>query len=226
MKNESTASSVGLMAAFAASLCCITPLIALVAGTSGAASTLSWLEPFRPYLIGLSVLALGFAWVQSFRTKDTVQCGTDGSCTVPKKSFLTSRSFLVMITVATVLIAAFPLYSKAFYPKPQIQPVAATTAAKKQVRFTITGMTCAGCEAHVNGELAKVKGVNAYQTSYATRSSLVTYDPTFVQVTTLVEVIQKTGYKVKGYDLVDEATADDKAQPSCTNTTKSCCTKN
>ncbi|MEC3965274.1 hypothetical protein VM932_07290, partial [Muricauda sp. SYSU M86414] len=36
-------------AALLSSFCCITPVLALVAGTSGLASTFSWLDPIRPY---------------------------------------------------------------------------------------------------------------------------------------------------------------------------------
>ncbi|HBQ61761.1 MAG TPA: heavy metal transporter, partial [Balneolaceae bacterium] len=42
----------GLGVAFIASLCCITPVLAVLAGTSGIASTFSFMDPFRPYLIG------------------------------------------------------------------------------------------------------------------------------------------------------------------------------
>ena len=38
----------GLLAALAASLCCITPLLVIVGGLGGVASTFSWLEPLRP----------------------------------------------------------------------------------------------------------------------------------------------------------------------------------
>ena len=44
----------GLLAAFAASLCCIMPILAVLGGIGGVASTFSWLEPFRPYLIVLT----------------------------------------------------------------------------------------------------------------------------------------------------------------------------
>ena len=57
----------GLLTAIAASLCCITPVLALIAGTSGLASTFSWLEPFRPYFIGLTILVLVFAWFQKLK---------------------------------------------------------------------------------------------------------------------------------------------------------------
>ncbi len=46
----------GLLTAIAASLCCITPTLALLGGATGLVSSFSWIEPFRPYLIGLTVL--------------------------------------------------------------------------------------------------------------------------------------------------------------------------
>ena len=91
MKQETTSKAVtgvGIFAAIAASLCCITPVLALLAGASGAASSLSWLEPLRPYLIGLAIATLGFAWYRSLSKKESTDCGPDGTCAVEKKSFL------------------------------------------------------------------------------------------------------------------------------------------
>ena len=62
----------GLLTAIAASLCCITPVLALIAGTSGLASTFSWLEPFRPYFIGLTILVLAFAWYQKLKPQKKI----------------------------------------------------------------------------------------------------------------------------------------------------------
>jgi hypothetical protein len=67
MKREKKLIGAGLLAAITASLCCITPVLALIAGTSGIASTFSWIEPFRPYLIGLTILVLGFACYQKLK---------------------------------------------------------------------------------------------------------------------------------------------------------------
>ncbi|RYZ56327.1 MAG: mercuric transport protein MerTP [Sphingobacteriales bacterium] len=197
MSNERTASSIGLVAATAASLCCITPLVALVAGASGSAASLEWLAPLRPYLIGLSVLALGFAWYQSFRGKEEALCAADGTCTVTKKPFLASKTFLLLVTVATALLVAFPYYSKAFYPKPSVQTaVVAQRTNIQTVTFTIKGMTCAGCEEHVNTELAKVPGMIQSVTSYAKRSSVVKFDKSEATVEQLRSAIDKTGYTV------------------------------
>lgn len=59
MSNNKSSGSLlgaGVLSAIAASLCCITPVLALIAGSSGIASTFSWIEPARPYLIGLSIV--------------------------------------------------------------------------------------------------------------------------------------------------------------------------
>ena len=60
-----------ILSAVTASLCCITPVLALISGASGVASTFSWLEPFRPYLIGITVLVLDFACTQKLKPRTT-----------------------------------------------------------------------------------------------------------------------------------------------------------
>ena len=74
MKSENKLIGAGLLTAITASLCCITPVLALIAGTSGIASTFSWIEPFRPYLIGLTILVLGFAWYQKLKPQKEIDC--------------------------------------------------------------------------------------------------------------------------------------------------------
>ena len=61
-KNSRGVAATGIIAAIAASSCCIPPVIAAIAGVGGAAGSLSWMEPLRPYLIGLAVVAIGYAW--------------------------------------------------------------------------------------------------------------------------------------------------------------------
>jgi len=100
---------------------------------------------------------------------------------------------------------AFPLYAKTFYSKPKGQASTVTAPdSKQQVKFTIQGMTCEGCEAHVDNQLSKVAGVFAYKTSYASKSSLVTFDPSKVDVKTIEAAINKTGYTVKDFKLISE----------------------
>jgi mercuric ion transport protein len=201
IKSSGTFTGAGVLTAIAASLCCITPVIALLVGSSSIAASFSWIEPARPYLIGLSVAVLAFAWYLKLKPVKTNDM--DCNCETTKKaSFLQSKTFLGIVTVFAILMMTFPLYAKVFYPKPKVQATLAVVDNKQQVKFTIQGMTCAGCEEHVNNELSKVNGVVAYKTSYATRSSLVTFDKSKVEVKTIEAAINKTGYKVKSYDFM------------------------
>ncbi|WP_127125422.1 mercuric transport protein MerTP [Pseudoflavitalea rhizosphaerae] len=191
-----------LLSAIAASLCCITPVIAMLAGSSSIAANFSWLEPARPYLIGLSIIVLAFAWYQQLRPVKTSPA--DCNCeTTNKTSFLQSKAFLGIITFFAILMMTFPLYAKVFYPQPKGQAIVSTAVEdKQQAKFTIQGMTCKGCEDHVNNELSKVTGVITYTTSYAAKSSLVTFDPSKVDIKVIAAAISKTGYKVKNYELM------------------------
>jgi len=199
IKSPGTFTSAGVLSAFAASLCCITPVIALLAGSSSIAANFSWIEPARPYIIGLSIAVLAYAWYQKLKPAktDDMDCNCE---TTKKASFLQTKSFLGIVTLFAILMMTFPLYAKMFYPKPKVQAAMVTAVDnKQQVKFTIQGMTCEGCEEHVNNELSKVAGVIDYKTSYASRSSLVTFDKSKVDVKTIETAINKTGYTVNDY---------------------------
>jgi copper chaperone CopZ len=200
MKQETRSKAVtgvGIFAAIAASLCCITPLLAMLAGASGAASSLSWLEPARPYLIGVAIVALGFAWYRSLSNKQITACGPDGACVVEKKSFLDSRTFLIIITIASIALIAFPYYANTFYPKHQVQNVLVVESNNIQTAsFNIKGMSCKACETEVNNELFKVAGVIDAQTFYAKGTSVVKYDKSKATIEQLQNAIANTGYKV------------------------------
>merc|ERR1711916_15172 len=90
-------------------------------GTSGIASTFSWIEPFRPYLVGLSILVLGFAWYQKLKPQKEIdcECETDdlpaGKAGRPK--FIQSKTFLGIVTLLAIIMLAFPYYSGIFLSK-------------------------------------------------------------------------------------------------------------
>lgn len=202
IKSSGTIISTSLLSAVAASLCCITPVIALLAGSSSIAANFSWIEPARPYLIGLSIAVLAFAWYQQLKPikKNDADCNCD---TTKKASFLQSKTFLGIVTIFSVLMITFPLYARLFYPNPDGKIAAGgITNTKKQATFTIKGMSCQSCEAEINNELSKVPGVIGYTTSYAKGTSLVTYDASKVNEATIAKAINTTGYTVTNYGVV------------------------
>lgn len=195
----------GLLTAFAASLCCITPVLALFSGATGIASTFSWMEPYRPYLIGLTIAVLAFAWYQKlkpnvFRTK---QAAIDFACEEDKPSSWQSKKFLGIVTVLAFLLMAFPSYSKIFFPKtPATQVIVVDKGNIQQVKLNIGGMDCESCTRPINLALSKVPGVLEYSTNYKDGSSLVKFDHSKASNQAIVNAVNETGYKVTNIEPV------------------------
>jgi len=191
MKNKLAVTSI--LTAITASLCCITPVLALIAGTSGVASTFSWIEPFRPYLIGLTILVLLFAWYQKLKPEKEIDC----ECETDKKpKFIQSKTFLGVVTVFAIVMLAFPYYSSMFYPNSEKQIVVVDKSNIKTTEYKISGMTCASCEAHVNHEVIKLNGIVNSKTSYKNGNAIIEYDQTKTNELEIEKAINSTGYKV------------------------------
>ena len=183
----------GLLTAIAASLCCITPVLALIAGTSGLASTFSWLEPLRLYFIGLTILVLGFAWVQKLNTKKQIDCNCE---TEEKPKFIQSKMFLGIVTALAIVILAFPYYSNNFYPKTEKQIIIVDKSNIQKIEYSISGMTCASCEKHVNHEVNKLTGIISSNASYENGEAVVEFDNSKTNITEIEKAINSTGYSV------------------------------
>ena len=193
MKSDNKLIGTGLLTAITASLCCITPVLALIAGTSGIASTFSWIEPFRPYLIGLTILVLGFSWYQKLKPQKEIDCECE---TDEKPKFIQSRKFLGIVTVFVIVILAFPYYSGIFYPNTEKQIILVDKSDIKTTEFKISGMTCASCEEHVNYEVNKLNGIVNSTVSYENGNAIVEFEKTKTNETEIEKAINSTGYQV------------------------------
>lgn len=181
----------GLFAAFVASLCCVTPVFAFLAGISGVAATFSWVEPFRPYLIGLTVVLLGFAWYQKLKPQWDPECACEEN-----PSFWNTKSFLGIVTVLAVILLAFPYYSNAFFPKQNQQVVYVRESQVQTINLHIEGMTCTGCEATVENAAIGVDGVLEVDASYDRRQATVKYDKSKTSQEAIISAINETGFTV------------------------------
>ncbi|MFN5292911.1 MAG: mercuric transport protein MerTP [Flavobacteriia bacterium] len=193
MKTDKKLIGAGLLTAIAASLCCITPVLALVAGTSGLASTFSWLEPARPYFIGLTILVLGFAWYQKLKTKKQIDCNCE---TEEKPKFIQSKMFLGIVTAFAIVMLAFPYYAHIFYPKPEKQVLVVDKSNVQTIEFSISGMTCASCEEHVNHEVNKLSGIIKSTASFENENAIVEFDNSKTNIAEIEKAINGTGYSV------------------------------
>lgn len=193
MKTENKIIGAGLFTGIAASLCCITPLLAIVAGTSGIASSFSWLEPMRPYFIGLTILIIAFSWYQKLKTKKQIDC----NCDIREKSkFINSKVFLAVITVFAVLMLSFPYYSNIFYTNKEEKVLVSNKSSSKKAEFAISGMNCASCEKHVNNEVNKLAGIINLNANYTNGNAIVEFDNSKITLREIEKAINSTGYTV------------------------------
>lgn len=195
MKSENRLAGLGILTAISASLCCITPILAFLAGTTGLASTFSWIEPFRPYLIGLTIFVLAFAWYQKLKPTKVDNCNCEPTT---KVTFINSKKFLGAITLFALVMLAFPYFSKIFYPKTNSEQtyVAVDKSTIQKTDFLVEGMTCEGCEEHIKLEVNKLTGVISTTVSYKNGTALVEFDNTKLNNQQIEQAINRTGYKV------------------------------
>ena len=103
----------GGLAAILASTCCLGPLVLLSLGFGGAWITnLTALEPYRPWFIGLAVIALLFAARRIYRP--VAECKPGEVCAIPQVK--TGYKLLFWAISALVLVGlAFPFIAHWFY---------------------------------------------------------------------------------------------------------------
>jgi copper chaperone CopZ len=175
--------------ALGASLCCIVPALAMVAGTGSAVANFGWAEPFRPYLVASTFLILGFAWLQNLRAKKEDDCACK-----KKPSFFQSRKFLGAITVLSLLLISFPSYSKIFIQTSQMVTANQEQDKTKKITLSVRGMTCGSCELHIESEVIKLSGVSSVKASYTGKSATIVYDSAKVNEEKIIAAINETGY--------------------------------
>lgn len=185
----------GVLSAIADSLCCITPVLALISGATGVASTFSWMEPFRPYLIGITVLVLAFAWYQKLkpRTAEEIQCACDVE---EKPPFMQTKKYLGIVTMFAFLMMAFPYYSSVFYPENQKKMAEVDIIKLITLDLKIERMTCESCNLHLVHAAQEIKGVFEAKADFTTGNAEVKFDPSQTTEDKIVQTINATGYKV------------------------------
>ncbi|MHB1922108.1 MAG: mercuric transport protein MerTP [Chitinophagaceae bacterium] len=192
----------GILTAIAASLCCITPVLALIAGSAGIASTFSWLEPARPYLAGLTIIVLAFAWYRQLKPKKegdvSCACETDegGNQMAKKLNFWKSKTFLSIITVLSLLLLAFPYYSKVFFPKETPQVIIVQSNNIKQAHLKITGMDCVACEKEVKHAVAQLPGFMDASVAYQSGKATVKFDQSKTSLQMVDSAVNSSGFTV------------------------------
>ncbi|PHS56918.1 MAG: hypothetical protein COB17_07695 [Sulfurimonas sp.] len=102
-----------IIATITASLCCVTPVLAVLAGTSSLSTSFSWMEPYHNYLVGLTVLVLLYAWYDKLKAQSNdINCACDDN---GASGFFSSKNFLAMVTVFSIIMLSFPQWANYYF---------------------------------------------------------------------------------------------------------------
>lgn len=196
-----------IVAAFAASACCLGPAILAIVGVSGVGFA-SALEPYRPVFLGVTAVLLGVGFYASYRKPRALATGSPADaigeapdacgCEMPRAS-RAGRKLLWGATVLAVVFAAYPYAASALSRSSSGASAVPDGAAVATVR--VDGMTCRSCSAGVVDALAQVAGVVHADIDYDAARARVTYDPSRVQPEAFVRAIDELGYTAQ---IVDE----------------------
>jgi copper ion binding protein len=200
MMREKIALGASLIGAITASLCCLGPIVAAVAGL-GSFGAAAVFEAWRPYLLVVTFGLLAAAFYFTYRRKD-VACA-DGTCATTKASRW-QKPVLWIATGVIVLFAAFPYYSGRFWaglngPSKGQGGLVASAAVERpmSVRLKVGGMTCGGCAVALESALKALPGVRSATADYEKGEAQVEYDPARVRLEKLVEAVKEAGFTVE-----------------------------
>jgi mercuric ion transport protein len=197
MKKENVFIGGAVFAAFASSLCCILPLIAVLFGI-GAFGAASAFDTLRPYLIALAVVALAFSFYRVYFSRE--QCAEGESCSTKPISKI-NQLFLWLGLFAIVTFALAPYYTGylvSAVSNPQQSLSAATMPAETESTvIEVEGMTCAGCEPHINETLKNLNGVVSAEANYQNKNVKVVYNARQITLDQIKKAIDEIGYKAK-----------------------------
>lgn len=178
-------------AAFAASICCVGPLVLALLGLGGA-GLLVKLEPDRPLMtaVTLGFLGVGF-WLPYMRPKVPAPTGDDCGCEKPKVN-RAGRIGLWLVTALVVGLLLFP-YITPDAPAPVATP-SGPTAAMSTATLHVEGMTCSSCALAIRTALGKLDGVGATVVDIDGKKATVTYDPARVTPAAIAQKVNDLGY--------------------------------
>jgi mercuric ion transport protein len=180
-----------LVAALAASSCCIGPLLVALLGVGGAGA-FATIGGYRPPVLGVTAVLLGAGFYLTYRTPVVAQADACG-CTTPSAN-RAGKIALWLATAFIVLFAAAPplLAQVAALGTPKTAATDRASAATAVLR--VEGMDCQACTVHARRELAKLGGSPSMTLDVENQTLTVTYEPAPGRLEAYVRALKELGY--------------------------------
>ncbi len=185
-----------IVAAIAASVCCVGPLVLLALGIGGAwVGNLTAIEPFRPYLMGLTFIILGYAFYKIYRKPKAEECAPGSYCANPKSDRI-NKITLWISTVFVILLLSFPYITPLLYADQSnaVEQSGFEENILMEVTLNVPDMYCPACPFTVQKSLIKLDGVISAEASLETKKAVIKFDPTCVTIAQMIDVTTNAGY--------------------------------
>lgn len=177
-----------VVAAIAASACCIGPLVLAVLGI-GAAGAFATLTTLRPYILGLTAALLGFGFYLTYRKRPTAEGDTCG-CERPKVMRVGRVGLWIASPLVIVLAAAPPILASV--SRGHSEPVA---NGVEQATIHVQGIDCEACAVPLRRALARVGGFRDLSLDVKAQQVTITYEPAPGRLDAYVAAIDALGYE-------------------------------
>lgn len=186
-----------LLAAFAASLCCILPIVFALTGISILGAS-AFFEDLRPYLLAVTFGLLGLGFYFAYR-RNKPACAADSNCAVPW-SRRPAHLLLWLIALSVVLLAAFPYYSGQVADFLVARPSAIGNLprpAPARALFAVEGLDCAACATAIEHTVKSVRGVQGVTVSVERSTAEIHFDPQLGSLAQLETAIKDAGFRAR-----------------------------
>jgi mercuric ion transport protein len=182
-----------VVAAIAASSCCIGPLLLAALGIGGAGAFAA-IAAYRPSILAVTAALLAGGFYLSYR-KPKVAEGDACGCESPKPKANRAARFGLWIATALVVVfaAAPPLLAAVSHAAPV--PVQARHPVQQAV-LSVQGLDCEACAAPIRSALTKVGGFQDLRLDLKAQTVAVTYEPAPGRLQAYVAAIGSLGYEV------------------------------
>jgi mercuric ion transport protein len=190
--NEKSLALVSTIAAFAASLCCLGPLV--LGGIGLGAALVATFAPLRPYFLALSAILLAGGFYFAYRKPKPSEACAGETCAPRGGTRRMAKPLLWLATLAVAALAFFPSYGVRLVGTPAVA-APNSSATLQTTELKITGMDCEVCAGVIQRKLLETRGVVKAEVRYLAGSAMVQFDPAQIDTQKLIAVVNDTGYK-------------------------------
>lgn len=186
-----------VLAALAASSCCVGPLILAALGIGGAGAFAA-LGAYRTYILAVTAVMLAGGFYLTYRKPRAVTAGGDAcGCEQPRpKAGRAGKIGLWVATAVVVAFAAAPNLLACFASRGNDAAVATTAGtAVEHATIRVAGMDCEACSVHIRGALTKVGGFRDMKLDLKAQTVTVAYEPAAGRLQAYVAAINGLGYE-------------------------------